>query len=48
MVTPAAVRYRNRGDGRRSDLVWAGVGYRPVILGFVDRERRLSRVCGSV
>jgi len=31
-----------------SDLVGAGVGHRPVVLGFVDQQGGLGRVCGSV
>lgn len=31
-----------------SDLVWTSIGHRPVVLGFVDGEGGLCRVCGSV
>lgn len=30
------------------DLVGASVGHRTIVLGFVDREGGLCRVCGSI
>lgn len=32
----------------RTNLVWASVGHRSIVLGFVDGERGLRRVCSAV